>query len=150
MNKTLRLVLVIALAAAMVPVPALGEEAEAEYDRGTGQQASSWRFVDGVLAEPVSSAEAPEGEDGPDGGIAPLAAWEDVPVDGASVANTWTCANTKDNYTLRFKPTDEDTIVSVPGTLAVGIDVSEHNNDPGGRAAGPRSEERRVGKECRY
>ncbi len=137
MNKTLRLVLVIALAAAMVPVPALGEEAEAEYDRGTGQQASSWRFVDGVLAEPVSSAEAPEGEDGPDGGIAPLAAWEDVPVDGASVANTWTCANTKDNYTLRFKPTDEDTIVSVPGTLAVGIDVSEHNNDPGGRAAGP-------------
>lgn len=56
MNKTLRLVLVIALAAAMVPVPALGEEVEAEYDRGTGRQASSWRFVDGVLAEPVSSA----------------------------------------------------------------------------------------------
>ena len=56
MNKALRLVLVIALAAAMVPVPALGEEAEAEYDRGTGQQASSWRFVDGVLTRTTTGS----------------------------------------------------------------------------------------------
>ena len=143
MNKALRIVLAAALALSMAPAPAWADEEGAEYDRGTGLRANSWRFADGVLTDPTVDDEAPVpdaatgSEGGSDEGIAPFAAWEDVPADGKSVANTWTRANTKDNYTLRFNPTDKDRIVSVPGTLAVGIDVSEHNNDPGGRAAAP-------------
>lgn len=132
MNKTLNVALALVLALSLVPAAAFADSGtEAEYDRGTGQKANSWRYTDGVLDDPVPAETVTD-----EGGIAPFAAWSDVPTEDRAVANTWTRANTKDNYTLRFKPTDKDRVISVPGSLAVGIDVSEHNNAPGGRPAG--------------
>lgn len=108
------------------------EGIEAEYDRGTGAYAESWRFTEGYLDSDLE--ELYEGEPA----VSPYGAYDDLTGDQAITArDTWTKSNGVKTYTYRKNPTDPDTIIQVPDSLAVGIDVSEHNNAPGGKAAGP-------------
>lgn len=105
---------------------------EAEYDRGTGAYAESWRFTEGYLDSDLETRH--EGEP-----IAsPYGAYDDLTGDQAIVGrDTWTKSNGVQTYTYRKNPTDPDRIIQVPDSFAVGIDVSAHNNAPAGQAARP-------------
>ena len=96
-----------------------------EYDEASGEQASSWRFENGFPESTI--AELREAQ-----GVAPFAAFDDLKSDYRA---TWSRSNGINTYTYREHPTDKDQLIRVNGTLAVGIDVSEHNNNPGGGAA---------------
>lgn len=126
------------LLVASVPLAAIAEEGlegfeqpEPEYDRGTGAQAESWRYTNGIPDSLVLECT----EEMP--GISLFGAYDDLTGTQVQKArDTWTKANGPKTYTYRKNPTDDDTIIQVPGSYAVGIDVSEHNNAPGGKPSG--------------
>ena len=131
----------VLLCAMLLPVSAIAEEGsspnsgesdwpESEYDRGTGAQAESWRYTEGL----PDSLLLEYAEECP--GASVFGAYDDLPSDKVqSARDTWTKENGTKSYTYRKNPADPDTIVKVPGSYAVGIDVSEHNNAPGGKPA---------------
>lgn len=147
-KKTLSLVLSCALAGTMVPVTAFaaGETtdnwmdiamgvvqdgdklSDPEGDRLTGARANSWRFTKGYADDEVSAAAGTFGFD-------TMGAWGDLGAGDLDISATWTKANGINTYTVRKTPTGTSTTVKVPGSLAVGIDVSAHNNAPGGGPA---------------
>ncbi len=107
------------------------EQPEPEYDRGTGAQAESWRYTNGIPDSLVLECT----EEMP--GISLFGAYDDLTGTQVQKArDTWTKANGPKTYTYRKNPTDDDTIIQVPGSYTVGIDVSEHNNAPGGKPSG--------------
>ena len=126
------------LLVASVPLAAIAEEGlegfeqpEPEYDRGTGAQAESWRYTNGIPDSLVLECT----EEMP--GISLFGAYDDLTgTQVQSARDTWTKTNGPKTYTYRKNPTDDDTIIQVPGSYAVGIDVSEHNNAPGGKPSG--------------
>lgn len=126
------------LLVASVPLAAIAEEGlegfeqpEPEYDRGTGAQAESWRYTNGIPDSLVLECT----EEMP--GISLFGAYDDLTGTQVQKArDTWTKANGPKTYTYRKNPTDDDTIIQVPGSYTVGIDVSEHNNAPGGKPSG--------------
>ena len=132
------------LVASMVPVsafgldevpPSVGDDApseiveaacpEPEFDEFSGGQAQSWRFIDGFSDTTLMELSELSG-------VSAYSAFGDVKEDYRA---TWSKVNGRKTYTYRVNPTDKDRLVSVNGVLEVGIDVSEHNNAPGGGAA---------------
>ena len=143
-KNTVALLLSGILVASMVPVsafgldevpPSVGDDApseiieaacpEPEFDEFSGGQAQSWRFIDGLSDTTLMELSELSG-------VSAYSAFGDVKEDYRA---TWSKVNGRKTYTYRVNPTDKGRLVPVNGVLEVGIDVSEHNNAPGGGAA---------------
>ena len=134
MNKALKIVLAASLALSLVPTVAFadGEDIlEPQFDRGTGLLANSWRFTDGYPDSWLNDVVQEEP------GISLYGAWSDLQLGDLDLPDAWTKSNGTNSYTIRSTPTSKDRIVNVPDSIAVGIDVSVHNNMPSGTPHGP-------------
>lgn len=151
MQKTLKILLTGALVSALVPTVAMADESAqasswidavmdvvqdntnlppAEGEQTSGVKANSWRFTNGYPNDVLSETAGSLGFDS-------FGAWSDLGQGDLDISSTWTKPNGISTYTVRKTPTSKDTIIKVPGSLAVGIDVSAHNNQPGGTKYGP-------------
>ena len=132
-SKTLRLSLSTLLVLALVPTAAFADDgvgrdassaavaegAAGDFDENGGD---SWRITDGVPNNVWF-------EDSEDAGIVPLGAFSDV---GDEYRATWSADNGINTYTDRKTPNEKGTVITVPGVLEVGVDISYFNNEKGG------------------
>ena len=98
-----------------------GLEGRSPNPAEASDNANSWRFADGELLDSDGGA-SPNGVSS--FSLSPNAR---AAVAGSSSNATWTKSNGVSSYTWRATPDGENTIVSVPGTKEVGIDVSKWN-----------------------